>query len=147
MLIRFGPVRGKDHRGDEVEIGRVRMKRVRGKVGRPVPEPAPGATADLDAVVLQQIFFSAGDDPWDRQERLRRRRLLRRLLRRPAARIASRRVKRKRLLDRLDQQVLGDEVRAVQTQRRGEVRHIIRLTQPATPAAAPRSPAARGGGW
>ncbi|MFG1393665.1 hypothetical protein [Xanthobacter agilis] len=116
------------------------MTRARDAAGVGVPAPVTRDTVNLDAVVLEQIFLSAGARAGDAAERLRRRRLLRRLLRRPATRIASRRVKRKRLLDRLGREVLGGQLRAVRQERRGAVSRALSLLRP-TP---PRRPARPG---
>ncbi|MFG1400770.1 hypothetical protein [Xanthobacter sediminis] len=115
------------------------MSRVKGPAGGAGAQGATLDAANLDAVVLEQIFLSAGVE--NVAERLRRRRLLRRLLRRPAARIASRRLKRKRLLHRLDRQALGQRLRPMHQERRVEVRRALSLVRPAR--AAPPKPAPR----
>lgn len=124
------------------------MKRKRGKVGRRGPDVATYEAVSLDAVVLEQIFFSCGAGPRQAEERLRRRRLLRRLLRRPAARIAGGGVKRKRLLDRLGREMLGPQFRDLRQQCRSDLRRVLTVTRPARPsqkrtAPAPASRAAR----
>lgn len=108
------------------------MRRARGKADLSFLD-----AVNLDAVVLEQIFLGEGMPAGDVAERLRRRRLLRRLLRRPAARIASRQIRRKRLLDRLDQLVLGPGLRSLHQQRRGEMRAVLSGVRPARARVAP----------
>lgn len=121
---------------------------MRGKAGRHVSEGVTYNEVSWDAVVLEQIFLSCGAGSEHTEERLRRRRLLRRFLRRPAARIGSRRVKRKRLLDQLDREMLGPQFHDLRQQCQSEMCRILVVTRPPSsngkrPASAPTSRAAR----
>lgn len=125
------------------------MTKVRGTARTAVPEPLSLDAGNVDAVVLEQIFLSVGAR--DGGERLLLRRLLRRWLRCPAAQIASRRVKRKRMLERLGRQALGAEFAAVRAARVEEVSRALRQGLPqlragGTAPVAPQAPQ-RAGRW
>ena len=96
------------------------MHKDRGEVDRDVFD-----VGNWDAVVLEHIYMTSHQPGWNAAERLRRRRVLRRLLRRPAARIASRRLRRKRLLGQLDRVTVGDGFAALHGARSGELRRTL----------------------